>query len=118
MEAVGNNRNMLIPWYLLASYAYYVLDVGLVSDATFDAICIMLDEEWDDVEHMHKWWINRDDLSAGTRISTSYPALVKGAACALAGVRYDPPKLLQFELNFLGEALENLTEAVHDLRIA
>lgn len=109
MEAIGRSRNMLIPWYLIASYAYYVLDRPVLSDATYDAICVMLDEEWDDLEHMHKWWIDRDDLSAGTRLSTRYPSMAMASACHWAEVRYVPRPLLV-------EALTDLTEALRDYR--
>ena len=109
------NPNMLIPFYLMGSYAYYVLDRPIMDDGTYDAICIMLDEEWDDVDHVHKSWINRDDLSAGTRMSTEYPSLAKAAACALAGVPYIVPMGLTAAMRHLETAVVSLTEAIHDL---
>ena len=115
MDAIGSSRNMLIPWYLIGAYAYYVLDSPVLTDATFDAICLMLDEEWDDVEHMHKAWISRSDLSAGTRMSAAYPSMAKGSACALAGVPYHPPVGILGRCEQLELTLGDLIGAVHDL---
>ena len=116
MEAIGESRNMLVPWYLIGAYAYYVLDMPVLTDATFDAICIMLDEEWDDLEHMHKIWVSREDLSAGTRLSTAYPSMAKGSACALAKVPYHPPVGVIGRAGQLDLALNDLIGAVHAFR--
>ena len=43
-------------------YAYYEEDDPIVSDAEYDTICRMLDENWDTVEHSHKWCVNKEDL--------------------------------------------------------
>ena len=88
LKALKQSDNMLVPWYLLASYAYYILDEPVISDALFDTICRALDDLWDEVEHMHKPWIDRADLAAGTRLRTDYPSMVKGSACSLAKVPY------------------------------
>lgn len=85
-----DNPNMMIPFYLMASYAYYELDSPIMSDADFDWCCRELDRLWDQVDHIHKMWIDRDDLSAGTKLHRSYPSMAKGAACALAGLPYKP----------------------------
>lgn len=84
------NRNMLVPFYLMASYAYYILDRPIMDDGDFDRLCVELNSEWDGFAHMHKGWIDRDDLAAGTRLSTAYPSMAKGSACHLAGVPYRP----------------------------
>jgi hypothetical protein len=112
MTAIGASRNMLIPWYLIGAYAYYVLDTPVLSDATFDEICVMLDEEWDDLEHMHKGWVDRDDLSAGTRLSTLYPSMARGAACGLAGVPDNGPLGLLGALARCEGEMENLCRAL------
>lgn len=114
MDAIGRSRNMLIPWYLIAAYAYYVLDTPVLADATFDEICRMLDDEWDDLEHMHKAWVSRGDLSAGTRMSTAYPSLAKASACALAGVPYNPPVGLLGRCGQLELVLGDLAGAMRD----
>ncbi len=65
MEAVEFNRNMLVPWYLMASYGYYIRDESLLRDTTFDTFCRELDRHWDYVEHRHKHIIDRASLAAG-----------------------------------------------------
>ena len=114
MDAIGRSRNMLIPWYLIAAYAYYVLDTPVLADATFDEICRMLDDEWDDLEHMHKAWVSRGDLSAGTRMSAAYPSLAKASACALTGVTYNPPVGLLGRCEQLELVLGDLAGAMRD----
>jgi hypothetical protein len=116
MDAIGKSRNMLIPWYLIGAYAYYALDMPVLTDSTFDAICIMLDEEWDDLEHVHKSWVCRDDLSAGTRMSAAYPSMAKGSACARAGVPYHPPVGISGRAAQLELVLGDLIGAIHAVR--
>ena len=83
---VGRSRNMLVPWFLIAAWAYYVGDVPLLSDAMFDEICRALDAEWNDVEHRHKHLVDRSWLAAGTCLLARnlYPASVRGASAHLA----------------------------------
>ena len=68
----------MVPWYLMASYAYYVQDNPIFSDAFFDDLAKTLLVVWDDVEHRHKELITVDMLNAGTFIG-DYPGIVKGA---------------------------------------
>ena len=63
----------------MSSYAYYVEDDPIVSDAEYDIICRMLDENWEEIEHSHKSWVVREDLKAGTGYSLEYPDRVKHA---------------------------------------
>ncbi len=90
--ALASSRNMLVPWYLIASWAYFVCDHPLLTDARFDQLCRELDAEWETVGHRHKDLVDRAWLSAGTcgLARTAYPASVRGAAAHLAaadGVR-------------------------------
>jgi len=64
--------------YLMCSYAYYVEDKPLVSDAEFDELAKELLENWDSVEHPHKRYITKGDLTAGTYLG-KYPSMVPGA---------------------------------------
>ena len=72
------NLNMMVPWYLMASYAYYKEDDPIFSDAFFDNMGKTMLERWDDIEHWHKEYINKGDLEAGTFLG-EYPSRVKGA---------------------------------------
>ena len=77
-EVTDENPNMMIPWYLMTSYAYYVEDNPLVSDGAFDRLARKLIKEWDKVEHFHKDHIKVDDLKAGTFLG-EYPSRVPDA---------------------------------------
>jgi len=68
--------------YLMASYAYYILDETIMPDHEYDALARTLLEGWDRFEHMHKHLVREDDLRAGTlyRLTAKdYPGMVKGA---------------------------------------
>jgi hypothetical protein len=75
---VSNNLNMLVPWYLMASYAYYINDAPIVSDTLFDEMSKSLLENWATIKHMHKDYISVDDLEAGTFLG-EYPSRIKFA---------------------------------------
>ena len=77
-EIFADNINMMVPWYLMASYAYYKKDEPILSDAFFDAMGKTMLERWDDITHYHKHLITVDDLQAGTYLG-EYPSIVEGA---------------------------------------
>jgi len=71
------NKNLYVPWYLMAAYAYYVESDPIFSDAFFDQMGKTMLKEWDNIEHFHKHHITVDDLNAGTYLG-EYPERVKG----------------------------------------
>lgn len=73
----AKNINMMVPWYLMAAYAYYREDNPILSDSFFDEMAKTMLEVWDDIEHFHKHLITVDDLNAGTYLG-EYPERVKG----------------------------------------
>lgn len=75
---VTNNPNMLVPYYLMCSYAYYQLDDPIVSDAFYDKLAKKLLKEYDNVEHYHKHLIDKDALEAGSFVG-QYPSIIRGA---------------------------------------
>jgi NAD-dependent DNA ligase len=82
-EVIINNRitenpNMLVPYYLMLSYAYYKLDDPLVSDAFYDKLARKLLKEYDNIDHYHKHLISKDDLQAGSFLG-EYPSIIGGA---------------------------------------
>ena len=77
-EIFADNINMMVPWYLMAAYAYYKQDEPILSDAFFDAMGKTMLEVWDDITHYHKHLITVDDLQAGTYLG-EYPSIVEGA---------------------------------------
>lgn len=87
--AIESSLNMLVPYFLSASYLYYIRDESLFSDALYDAICEALRENFDDLEHRHKHVIDRDALMAGTAFTLKaedYPTMLTHAATSLAGI--------------------------------
>lgn len=86
---LAKSRNMLVPYYLMASYLYYHRDVSLLSDDRYDLLCKELDAEWDGIVHMHKHVIDRSQLKAGTGFALPadlYPMMTVHAACQMAGL--------------------------------
>ena len=76
------NLNMMVPYYLMAAYAYYKQDDPIFTDAFFDNMSKTMLERWDDIEHWHKKYINKGDLEAGTFLG-EYPTIVEGALRSL-----------------------------------
>ena len=77
------NPNMLVPYYLMYSYAYYQENESLIEDAEYDQICQDLITNWDNITHWHKPLLNLESLKAGTGYDIKYPNRVVGAAIAL-----------------------------------
>lgn len=81
-ELFAENINMMVPWYLMASYAYYKQDDPILSDGFFDAMGTTMLERWADIEHYHKMYISKNDLKAGTYLG-GYPNRIEGALRSL-----------------------------------
>ena len=62
----------------MCAYAYYELDKTLISDTEFDMLAKEILDNWDNIEHMHKYLLTKDMLVAGTYLG-EYPNMVKGA---------------------------------------
>ena len=75
---ITDNPNMIVPYYLMLSYAYYQQDNPLASDSFYDKLSRKFLKEYDNIEHYHKHLISKDALEAGTFIGT-YPSIVEGA---------------------------------------
>ena len=72
MDIIESKPNMLIPWYIMASYAYYVQDDPILSDGVFDRLINRLTDQYDNLEHQHKDFVKKDALKAGTYLG-DYP---------------------------------------------
>jgi len=88
-ELLKKGPNMLVPWYLILSYAYYFLDVSLVSDGLYDRICKELLEALDafDIDHRHMGLCDMEALSAGTAFhlkKKDYPGMAVSCAESFA----------------------------------
>jgi hypothetical protein len=82
------NPNMLVPYYLMYSYAYYKENESLITDHEYDQICQDLITNWDNITHWHKPLLSLESLKAGTGYDIKYPNRVVGAAIALIKDRH------------------------------
>ena len=78
----AKNINMMVPWYLMASYAYYEQDDAIFSDGFFDEMGKTMLAVWDEIDHFHKEYITKGDLQAGTFLG-EYPSRVEGGLASL-----------------------------------
>lgn len=85
--AIASSRNMLVPWYLMGSFMYYVMDQPIITDGLFDSICKSLLMRWPAIKHPHKGLIKREWLPAGTcaLAADAFPCIVTDAALRLGG---------------------------------
>jgi len=77
------NPNVLVAWYLMASYLYYREDTNILSDTLYDKICVQLLDKWDTIEHQHKFLVDKEQLKAGTGYALDYdsfPSRITSAA--------------------------------------
>ena len=74
---------MLVPYYLMHSYLYYVMNDPIIEDIEYDELCRELKEKWDSVEHYHKHLIDKQSLGAGTGYQLQYNERIKLGAVAL-----------------------------------
>ena len=57
--------SLLIPHYLIHSYLYYRLDVNMLEDSEYDELARRVFNEWDGLDHLHKFLIHKDALLSG-----------------------------------------------------
>ena len=74
---------MLVPYYLMHSYLYYVMNEPIISDMEYDELCKELKDKWDSVEHYHKHLIDKQSLGAGTGYQLQYNKRIEHGALAL-----------------------------------
>ena len=70
--------NMMVPWYMMAAYAYYVESNPIISDSLFDEMAKTMLDKWEEIEHYHKHYISKEDLKAGTYLG-EYPTRTTSA---------------------------------------
>jgi hypothetical protein len=79
--------SLAIPAYLVASYAYYVMDDPVMADEDYDQLCKKLDTWWFMIDHPHKKHVDREAVRAGTGYGIDYPERVVGAYQSLVAGR-------------------------------
>ena len=75
---ISRNKNMAVPYYLMASYAYYEQDDPIFSDSYYDEVAKFILQNYDAIDHYHKHLISKDELEAGSYLG-AYPTIVKEA---------------------------------------
>lgn len=73
---------MSVPYYLMASYAYYVEDDPIFSDGFYDTLAKTILDNWDTITHRHRDVLSKDALEAGSFLG-EYPSIVEGAVKSL-----------------------------------
>ena len=58
--------------YLMCAYAYYELDKPLISDTEFDLLAKDILNNWDNIEHMHKYLLTKDMLEGRDEFCVNY----------------------------------------------
>lgn len=79
---IDANINMTVPYYLMASFAYYVEDDPIFSDAFYDNLAKTILDNWDSITHRHRDVLSKDALEAGSFLG-EYPSIVEGAVKSL-----------------------------------
>lgn len=77
---MSKDLNLLVPKYLIHSYLYYEQDTNLISDEEFNSICKKLLDNFDEIEHPHKYLLDKESLKANTGFTIQYPSIVKHCA--------------------------------------
>lgn len=88
-EIFAKNVNMMVPYYLMASYAYYREDDPIFTDAFYDTLAKNMLAQWDNITHYHKAVINKDALAAGSFLG-EYPSIIEGALKSLRATATAP----------------------------
>lgn len=87
---------MAAPWYLMAGYAYEVLDSPILSDGAWDALCKYVQaHRTETLTHRHGHLIDDEALAsatAGYLREDCLPSMTKSAALRLARELAEPPK--------------------------
>ena len=76
-DIISHSKHMAVPYYLMASYAYYEQAAPIFSDAYYDESANFILDNYDTIDHYHKHLISKDDLEAGSYLG-SYPSKVIG----------------------------------------
>ena len=71
--------NQLISWFMIASYAYYRLDLNVMSDYDFDFLVERIKSNWENIDHPHKNLIEKTNLDVSSGYDIKFPKMVVGA---------------------------------------
>lgn len=92
-DVCARNPNMLVPWWIMAAWAYEVANDPILSDACFDALVIDLDRQWDTIVDHHKDLLDRALLKSAIAIGDRWPLMAIHASQSLQRATISPPDL-------------------------
>jgi len=92
---------MLIPWWIMAAYAYDQQDDPIISDDLFDKIAVDIDKNWDIITHHHKERLDRSLLKSSLAINGNWPSNVAGSIAQLKKSSEEVKEPAKPELNTL-----------------
>lgn len=75
-----SNKHMAVPWFILASYAYYVEDDPIITDACYDFVYKFMLTYWKDIVHIHKdvvFTALGAGSTTGSGYAIKYPSRIK-----------------------------------------
>ena len=72
--------NRLVPYFLMSSYLYYEHDKSVFRDEDFDYLCKRLLDNFDNINHVHKHLIIKEDLESGSGYATKYTNMIMCSA--------------------------------------
>lgn len=55
---ISKCRNVSIAWILLSSYAYYILDKPILTNAVYDKLMSDVKDNFSNLQHHHKYLIS------------------------------------------------------------
>ena len=82
-ECFKKNKNSCVSFWLVCSYCYYIRHESLMSDEAFDKMSRWMFDNYDKLEHNHKYLITKEMLIVGSGYNLKekdYPLIVKVTA--------------------------------------
>ena len=86
LAAVSLAPNSMVPWWLMASYAYYHHDMSIISDGLYDQLARDIQTNWASLDHPRKRLITEEHLQAGSLYDLAaldYPSRTRHALAHL-----------------------------------
>lgn len=82
LEKSQESPNILVPWWLMAVWAYEN-DDPILSDAVFDVLVARLGSQWDSIVHPHRYLLDRKAIKGRMGLKGEFPSIAISAAMRL-----------------------------------
>lgn len=80
-----------ISCYLMSCYAYEQLNTSFLTDFGFDKLGVFIQENWDEIDHPHKKYIDKNNCHFTSALTVEYyelPLIVLTATHELLGTEF------------------------------